>query len=145
MKGTFQFLRNFQVQFNLIFSEKIYRYSRPFALQVQMSWNQAHAPLLVKSFPKTPRIWFEASWFGGFHNYKTKQSVTNTHALPWIDKMLYMCIHVCIQIYILFYDLFVCVCVYVHLCVYTSVIMLIINNNLSSHFVVLCGSTNWGT
>jgi hypothetical protein len=54
-KGTFQFLRNFQLRFNLIFSEEIIQYSRTFALQVQMSWNQAHAPLLVKSFPKTPR------------------------------------------------------------------------------------------
>ncbi len=24
-------------------------------MQVQMLWNQAHAPLLVKRFPKTPR------------------------------------------------------------------------------------------
>ncbi len=70
-KGTFQFLRTFQLWFNLIFSEKIIQYSRTFALQVQMSWNQAHAPLLVESFPKTPRTWFEASRFGGSHNYKT--------------------------------------------------------------------------
>jgi len=54
-KGTFQFLRNFQLRLNLIFSEEIIQYSRTFALQVQMSWNQAHAPLLVESFPKTPR------------------------------------------------------------------------------------------
>jgi len=54
--------------------------------------------------------------------------------------------------YILFRDLFVYVCVYVHLCVYTCVIMLRmnhndyeLNNNLSSHFVVLCGNTNWET
>jgi hypothetical protein len=30
------------------------QYSRTFAPQVQTSWNQAHAPLLVKSFPMTP-------------------------------------------------------------------------------------------
>jgi len=42
-------------QFNLIFSEEIIQYSRTFAPQVHMSWNQSHAPLLVKSFPKTPR------------------------------------------------------------------------------------------
>jgi len=54
-KGTFQFFQNFQLQFNLILSEEIIQYSRTFAPQVQMSWNQAHAPLLIKSFPKTPR------------------------------------------------------------------------------------------
>jgi hypothetical protein len=62
---------NFQVQFNLNFSEKIIQYSRTFALQVQTSWNQAHEPLLIESFPKIPRIQYEASWFYGFHNYKT--------------------------------------------------------------------------
>jgi hypothetical protein len=63
-KSTFQFLRNFQLQFNLIFSEKIIQYLRTFAPQVQTSWNQAHAPLLVESFPKTPRTQSEASRFG---------------------------------------------------------------------------------
>jgi len=72
-KGTFQFLQNFQLWFNLIFNEKIIQYSRTFALQIQTSWNQAHAPLLVENFPKTPRTWSEASWFDGSHNYKTKQ------------------------------------------------------------------------
>ncbi len=47
----------FKYNFNLIFSEEIIQYSRTFASQVQMSWNQAHAPLLVESFPKTPRTW----------------------------------------------------------------------------------------
>jgi len=28
--------------------------------------------LLIESFPKTPRR-LKASWFGGSHNYKTKQ------------------------------------------------------------------------
>ncbi len=68
------FLCNFQQQFNLIFSEKIIQYSRTFAPQVQTSWNQADAPFLLKSFPKTPRTWFGASWFGGSHRYKTKQT-----------------------------------------------------------------------
>jgi hypothetical protein len=53
------------------FCEKIIRYSRTFAPQVLMSWNQAHAPLLIESFPKTPRTQSEASCFGGSHNYKT--------------------------------------------------------------------------
>jgi len=71
---TFQFLWNFKLQFNLIFSEEIIQYSRTFAPQVQTPWNQAHAPLLVESFPKTPRTWSEASQFGGSHNYNTKQN-----------------------------------------------------------------------
>jgi hypothetical protein len=54
--GTVQFLRNSELQFILIFSEKIIQDSRTFAPQVQMSWNQAHAPLLIESSPKTPRI-----------------------------------------------------------------------------------------
>jgi hypothetical protein len=45
-----------------------------FAPQVQMSWNQAHAPLFIESFPKTPGTQSEASWFGEYHNYKTKQN-----------------------------------------------------------------------
>jgi hypothetical protein len=45
-----QFLKKFQLPFNLIFSEKIIQCSRTFAMQVQTAWNQAHAPLLLKSF-----------------------------------------------------------------------------------------------
>ncbi len=51
---------------------EIIQYSRTFAPQVQTSWNQAHAPLLVTNFPKIPRRRSEASQFGGSHNYKTK-------------------------------------------------------------------------
>jgi hypothetical protein len=40
-----------------------------------MSWNQAHAPLLIESFPKTPRTQSEASRFRGTHKYK--QNKTN--------------------------------------------------------------------
>ncbi len=65
-KGTFKFLRKFQLWFNLIFIEKIIQYPRTFAPQVLTSWNQAHAPLL-EGFPKTPRTWSEASEFGGSH------------------------------------------------------------------------------
>jgi len=50
------------------------QYSRTFATQVQMPWNQAHAPLLLESFPKRPRTRSEASWFPGCHQYKTKQT-----------------------------------------------------------------------
>jgi hypothetical protein len=71
IKGTFQLLWNFQLWFNLIFREEIIQYSRTFALQVQTLRIQAHAPLLVKSLPNTPRTWSEASRFGGPHNYKT--------------------------------------------------------------------------
>jgi hypothetical protein len=42
-----------------------------FCTEVQAPWNQAHAPLLVKSFPKTPRTRSEASQFDGYHKYKT--------------------------------------------------------------------------
>jgi hypothetical protein len=40
----FQFLQNFQLWFNLIFSEEIIQYSRTFAPQVQTPWNRANAP-----------------------------------------------------------------------------------------------------
>jgi len=40
--------RNFQLQFNSIFSQEIVQYSRTFQPQVQTSWNQAHAPLLAQ-------------------------------------------------------------------------------------------------
>jgi len=42
---------------------------------VQTPWNQAHAPLLVESFPKRPRTRSEASWLGGSQRYK--QNKTN--------------------------------------------------------------------
>jgi hypothetical protein len=32
--------------------------------------NQADAPLLLKSFPKRPKTWSEASELGGSHKYK---------------------------------------------------------------------------
>jgi hypothetical protein len=47
--------------------------------------NQADAPLIFKSFPKTPRIEFEASQFGGSHKYKqnkTKQTIHYIMVLP---------------------------------------------------------------
>jgi hypothetical protein len=69
-----QFLRNVQLRFNLIFCEEIIQYSRTFAPQLQTSWNQAYAPLLVENFPETPRTWSETSGFGGSHNYNTKQN-----------------------------------------------------------------------
>ncbi len=77
-KDTFQCLRNFQLGFNLIFSEEIIQYSRTCAPQVQPSWNQADAPLLLQSFPKTTRIRSGASWFSGSHRYKTKQNKQTT-------------------------------------------------------------------
>jgi hypothetical protein len=43
-KGTFQFLQNFQLQFNLIFSEEIIQYSRTFA----------HSPTFIEPNPCTP-------------------------------------------------------------------------------------------
>jgi len=75
-KGTFQFVqKNFDYDlfsFHFIFSEEIIQYSRTFALPVQKSWNQAHAPLLIESFPMTPRT---RTWSIPIrknpHNYKT--------------------------------------------------------------------------
>jgi hypothetical protein len=37
----------------------------------------SHAPLLVESFPKTPRTRSEASGFSRSHNYEAKQNKTN--------------------------------------------------------------------
>jgi hypothetical protein len=45
--------------------------------------NQTHAPLLIKSFPKTPRTRSEASWFGGSHNYKTNKQPSFIDRYPW--------------------------------------------------------------
>jgi hypothetical protein len=42
-KSKFQFFQNFQLWFNLIYSEKIIQYLRTFALPVQTSWSQTHA------------------------------------------------------------------------------------------------------
>jgi hypothetical protein len=66
MLGIFHVLSILQL--NLIFNEKIVQYSRTFALQVQTPWNQAHAPLLIEIFPKTPRTQSKTSRFGEFHN-----------------------------------------------------------------------------
>ncbi len=49
--------------------KKSFNIQERFALQVQ-----AHAALLIKSFPKTPRTRSEASWFSGTHNCKTEQN-----------------------------------------------------------------------
>jgi hypothetical protein len=70
---------------NTLVQYEIIQYERTFAPQVQMSWNQAHAPLLIKSFPKTPRTRSEASQFSGSHNYKTKQT---TFIDRWANMML---------------------------------------------------------
>jgi hypothetical protein len=61
-KGTFQLLRNFQLQFNLIFSEEIIQYSGTFAPhKSKHQGTKPMHPLLVKCFQKTPRTWSEAS------------------------------------------------------------------------------------
>jgi hypothetical protein len=51
--------------------KKSFNIQELFALQSKRQGTKAHAPLLVESFPKTPRTQSEASWFGGSHNYKT--------------------------------------------------------------------------
>ncbi len=67
----------------LIFSEEIIQYSRTFALQVQTSWNQADAPLLLESFPKKPRTQSKASRFA-VDLIGKKQNKTN-YLASWID------------------------------------------------------------
>ncbi len=71
---SFQQHQNFQLRHYFILNEEIIQYSRTFAPQVQISWNQAHAPLLIKSFPKTTRTRSDSSQFGGSHNYKTRHN-----------------------------------------------------------------------
>jgi len=51
-EGTFQFLQNFQLWFNLIFSEKMIQYTRTSTPQVQMPWNQADAPSSSRAFQR---------------------------------------------------------------------------------------------
>jgi hypothetical protein len=53
--GTFQYLWNFMLRFNLIFSEEIIQYSRTLNCTAGPQWNQSHALLLIKSFPNTPK------------------------------------------------------------------------------------------
>jgi hypothetical protein len=45
----------FSATIYLTFSEEIIQYSWTFAPQVKTSWNQPMQPLLLQSFPKTPR------------------------------------------------------------------------------------------
>jgi len=56
------------------------------SFDISFAWNlTAHAPLLIKSFPKTPRTRFEASEFGGSHNYQQNK----TNKLPsFIDRLV---------------------------------------------------------
>ncbi len=64
----------FSATISFHFILELIQYSRPFASQVQTPWNHARAPLLIESFPKTPRTWSQTSQFSGSHNYKTKQT-----------------------------------------------------------------------
>ncbi len=90
IKGTFQCFRSFQLWFNLIFSEEIIQYWKTFAPQVQTPWNQAHASLLVESFPKRPRTWSEASWFDGSQT-KLPSFIDRFDQLsPWVGGESYM-------------------------------------------------------
>jgi hypothetical protein len=73
-KGTFQFLRNFQLWFNLIFVEEIIQYSRTSLPQVQMPWNQANAPLFLESFPKRLRNTIWSIPVGWISSVQTKQT-----------------------------------------------------------------------
>jgi hypothetical protein len=54
------------------------------SFDISFAWNlTAHAPLLIKSFPKTPRTWSEASLFSGSHIHQQNK----TNKLPsFIDR-----------------------------------------------------------
>jgi len=74
--------------------KKIIQYSRTFAMQVQMPWNQADAPLLlllllIESFPKRPRMRSEASQFSGSHWYKQNKTKQTNKQPSFIDSSAY--------------------------------------------------------
>jgi hypothetical protein len=54
-KCTFQFLQKFLLQFNSVFNEKIIQYSKNFCTASPNIMEPSPSPLLVQSFPKTPR------------------------------------------------------------------------------------------
>jgi hypothetical protein len=64
-KGTFQFFGNFQLWFNLIFSEKIIQYSTTSTLQAQTPWNQAHCTPPPQELSKENKnaIWKILVWW----------------------------------------------------------------------------------
>jgi hypothetical protein len=76
-KGTFQFLRNFQLWFNLIFSEEVIQYSRTSRPQNQNTMKPSQCTPPPRTFLKRWRTQSEASWFGGSHKYK--QNKTNSY------------------------------------------------------------------
>jgi hypothetical protein len=86
-KGTFQFLWNFQLRCNLIFSEKIIQYSsRTFC---------SASPNIMEPSPGTPSSSWRAfqrhqehdlehpSMYYGSHNYKTKQTTCLHSYIDW--------------------------------------------------------------
>jgi len=84
-KGTFQFLRNFQLQFNLIFSEEIIQYSRTFCT------TSPNVMELKPMHPSSSRAFQRHQQ----HNLKhpssvdlitTKQNKTNYLLPSWIDR-----------------------------------------------------------
>jgi len=76
--GTFQFLQNFQLRINLIFSEKIIQYSRTFGLQT--SCNQPmHPPPRELSKETKNMIWSIWVWWTSL--VQTKQ-LKQTNNLP---------------------------------------------------------------
>jgi hypothetical protein len=64
------------------------QYSKPFTLQVQPSWNQPNAPLLIESFPKIPRTWSEAPCCGESHKNKTKQNKLPCFIDRWQNEIV---------------------------------------------------------
>ncbi len=75
----------FSAKISFNFSEEIIQFSRTFASQVQTPCNQAHAPLLVESFPKTSRTRSKASRFSDLIITKQNKlpSLIDRFVLTW--------------------------------------------------------------
>jgi hypothetical protein len=65
------------------------------ALQVQTSWNRAHARLLIKSWPKTSKG--QDLKHPGSVDLKTKQNKTKQNKLPsFIDRLIGVLYAICL-------------------------------------------------
>jgi hypothetical protein len=71
------------IWFDLIFSEEIIQYSQELLHpKSKRHGTKPHAPLLAKSFPKTPRTWSEASQFTPPHQELSKGTKNMIWSIP---------------------------------------------------------------
>jgi hypothetical protein len=82
-KGTFQFLRNFQVRFSSIFQWRNHSIFKNFCTASP----NVMEPVLIESFPTTPRTRSEAFKFGGSHNYITEQNKLPSFIDRWFIRV----------------------------------------------------------